>query len=309
MELGRWLGAFPAARVLALLCLGSAAVCAVSALHPLNDHVSVPFNAVMAVVGTLLAALLLAARASLTPRHLLTGGLVYTCLVLLLLPATWAPGTVLILTVNLFCTAAFFACFFSRRTALAHGLFAGVGLVLLTPLGHVEQMTFATIVAAVAMLAFTLVFAYLVDALRVGATRDPLTGLYNRAGFEDLATRELANAHRADRPLTLAVIDLDGFKAVNDRDGHSAGDALLVSLASTWRDLLRKGDALARWGGDEFTLLLPGSSPADAEEVLARMRASQPATWSAGLASWRPGDTLQDLLQRADAELYAAKAR
>jgi diguanylate cyclase (GGDEF)-like protein len=104
------------------------------------------------------------------------------------------------------------------------------------------------------------------------------------------------------------VLDLDGFKAVNDSGGHAAGDALLRALASGWRSELRGSDLLGRVGGDEFALCLPGSDSAATADLLRRLRAASAGAWSAGTATARPGETLGEVLARADAALYRAKA-
>jgi diguanylate cyclase (GGDEF)-like protein len=109
--------------------------------------------------------------------------------------------------------------------------------------------------------------------------------------------------------LTLAVIDLDAFKEVNDRTGHAGGDRLLVETAHAWRAGLRADDVLARVGGDEFVVLMPATTPDEARVMLARLRLAGSAAWSAGLARWRPDEPLEACLERADGRLYEAKAR
>ncbi len=108
--------------------------------------------------------------------------------------------------------------------------------------------------------------------------------------------------------MTLAVLDLDGFKQINDRFGHAAGDRLLAEAASAWRARLRAGDILARHGGDEFVLLLPATSQAEAGEVLERLRRAElPVGWSIGLSAWLPHEGLEAGLARADRDLYSVK--
>jgi diguanylate cyclase (GGDEF)-like protein len=148
-----------------------------------------------------------------------------------------------------------------------------------------------------------------VSHMRIQADTDHLTGLLNRAGFRAAAEREHALAVRAGTPLALVLLDLDGFKTINDRAGHAAGDRLLAELAARWKSSLRSCDILGRHGGDEFVLLLPATTPAQAEVALDRLRASTPVAWSAGTASWKKDEGMEECLARADSRLYVAKDR
>ncbi|WP_355660191.1 sensor domain-containing diguanylate cyclase [Halomonas salifodinae] len=149
------------------------------------------------------------------------------------------------------------------------------------------------------------------------ATRDHLTGALNRRGFDAALRESLAEAECLGRPLSLLLFDIDHFKAVNDRHGHDRGDDILRALARRVQDCLRAGDRLARWGGEEFTLLLPGTELAGARSIAERLRravAEAPieglsVTISLGVASQRPGESAQALLQRADGALYQAKGQ
>ena len=112
---------------------------------------------------------------------------------------------------------------------------------------------------------------------------------------------------RRGEPLALAVIDLDDFKGVNDRSGHAAGDRLLGKLAGAWTASLRPGDLLARFGGDEFVLLLGGATEGQVGSVLARLARSHPARWTTGAVLCSDEESLDDTINRADARLYLAK--
>jgi diguanylate cyclase (GGDEF)-like protein len=142
------------------------------------------------------------------------------------------------------------------------------------------------------------------------AHTDGLTGLPNRRAWTDVLRRALAASTRTGDRVHVAMLDLDDFKAINDTHGHLAGDRLLRELAAAWQPLVRACDALARFGGDEFALLLCGCTDAEAEEIAERLREGAPPghTVSAGVARWDGSEHADDLLARADAALYAAKA-
>ncbi len=152
------------------------------------------------------------------------------------------------------------------------------------------------------------------------AERDPLTGLGNRRHLLTRCAELLPAARRQQRPLALALLDLDRFKAVNDTHGHAVGDAVLVALAQLLRESMRTDDVLVRHGGEEFVLVLPGLAAEAAVEVCERLRervaafpwqrdcgTSVPVTASLGLAT-APAYELELLLERADQALYRAKA-
>jgi diguanylate cyclase (GGDEF)-like protein len=122
-----------------------------------------------------------------------------------------------------------------------------------------------------------------------------------------MAARKRDLAFRDSLTGVLKLIDLDGFKAFNDAHGHLAGDDILVELTTAWKSGLRSGDIMARFGGDEFAVVLPESTPADARELAARLRALHPGAWSVGFAGWQPGEELTVALTRADRALYADK--
>jgi diguanylate cyclase (GGDEF)-like protein/PAS domain S-box-containing protein len=150
---------------------------------------------------------------------------------------------------------------------------------------------------------------------RIAAT-DDLTGLANRRHFYVSLQKAVSLTRRHGSPVALVSFDLDGLKRVNDDSGHAAGDQTLMGFAALLGDLCRAEDLPGRLGGDEFCVLLPGidqtGAEAFAERVLAAVRHSAElrqgrVTVSAGVASWEPGEAADDLLRRADVELYAAK--
>ena len=148
------------------------------------------------------------------------------------------------------------------------------------------------------------------------ADLDALTGLHNRRYFHETLAREVARAHRYNRELALIVLDLDDFKAINDRIGHLAGDAVLAEAADRVRDVVRSADVACRVGGDEFAVILPESGLEDADQLYGRLQAavsSRPVgqagrlNISAGVTELRPDDDAISFFQRADEALYRAK--
>jgi diguanylate cyclase (GGDEF)-like protein len=141
------------------------------------------------------------------------------------------------------------------------------------------------------------------------AVRDELTGIPNRRGWNHALAQACRLAEWDNRPFSLAVLDLDHFKAYNDAHGHQAGDALLTATAHTWRQLLPPDAVLARYGGEEFTLLLFGHDLTTATSTLHALRTAMThhQTFSAGLTLWRPGIPAELLFAEADQALYHAK--
>jgi diguanylate cyclase (GGDEF)-like protein len=148
------------------------------------------------------------------------------------------------------------------------------------------------------------------------ADLDSLTGLYNRRCFHDFLEREVARARRYDRRLSVIVLDLDDFKEINDLVGHLAGDAVLAAVAERIRGVMRGSDIACRVGGDEFGVILPESSRADAEHLAERImrsvatttiESSGPLRISAGVAELLGTDGAREVFERADQALYQAK--
>lgn len=158
-------------------------------------------------------------------------------------------------------------------------------------------------------------------ALQEQAQTDPLTGLYNRRYFEEVASREIAQARRSDAPLSMLVLDLDHFKRINDRYGHGAGDRVLKVQSDIIRDVVRENDIPCRIGGEEFVVLMPGTDAHAAAFAAERIRAKvmaadvvldnqQAIRWtvSVGVASLHDEDVcIEDVGLRADQAMYRAK--
>ena len=158
--------------------------------------------------------------------------------------------------------------------------------------------------------------------LREMATTDFLTGVLNRRAFIEMGLRVIARARRDGAPLTILMLDLDHFKRINDRYGHAVGDTLLRAITETCRTQLRPVDLFARWGGEEFVILLPDIDITGGLRIAERLRQAVEAltlpaqtgdtgtTISIGCADWSPDETEIDaVLHCADVALYHAKAR
>ncbi len=149
------------------------------------------------------------------------------------------------------------------------------------------------------------------------ARTDPLTGVANRRSFVEAGELELERTRRHQRPLTVAYLDADDFKVVNDRFGHDMGDLLLVTVARTLRGATRVVDTVARLGGDEFGLLLPETDRSTAEALMGRLalilgetlaRRGFAVTFSTGVATFvRPAASIDEMLSSADRLMYEAK--
>jgi diguanylate cyclase (GGDEF)-like protein len=164
-----------------------------------------------------------------------------------------------------------------------------------------------------------------VERLRVYkeyAYTDVLTEVPNRRFYYERLSQEVARARRNGHELSVALIDLDHFKALNDRAGHRSGDQVLKFFAQFLRANLRQEDVVCRLGGDEFTLLLPDTAVANAKVLVERIRKKLDRielsidgrnrcelSFSCGLASYQPGLLAEDLLEEADHSLFTAKAK
>lgn len=157
----------------------------------------------------------------------------------------------------------------------------------------------------------------LIQRLNLSSHTDFVTGLWNRRYLYLRLDEEEARATRKKTPLCVAMIDADDFKAVNDTYGHAAGDLLLFELAVIFKKNTRATDIVTRWGGDEFAIIFPETSLADAYEVMERIRrkvearfqSSYGLTISAGIISLEPDQDIKDLLIKADQALYKAKTQ
>ncbi len=202
------------------------------------------------------------------------------------------------------------------RRALPLGLGWVLALALITAQGPKEAWAHMALAQPV-LLALTLLLARYRELYgrarfwRDQALTDPLTGLPNRRALEMALEREMARVERGERPFSLILLDLDDFKAINDRHGHAYGDEVLKRVARYLKGHIRQGDLVARWGGEEFALLLPATGPEEALRVAERIRKGLKeavgVTGSLGVGVYR-GESPGVFFQRVDQALYRAKA-
>jgi diguanylate cyclase (GGDEF)-like protein len=177
------------------------------------------------------------------------------------------------------------------------------------PVRRSDQLNATVVSLLAAEAATTIDHSDTFQSLAETATRDSLTGLPNRRSWEELLRAGLTDSHTVKKPVSIAILDLDHFKQYNDTHGHQSGDRLLCEAVASWKNTLRNNDLLFRWGGEEFTVMLPNCDPDQALEVVERLRAATPGdqTSSAGVATWDGRETAEDLFERTDSALYLAK--
>lgn len=158
------------------------------------------------------------------------------------------------------------------------------------------------------------------ELVRLQSFTDPLTEIYNRRSLEEMSARFISHAQRLHKPLTFVLIDVDRFKQVNTRFGHLTGDFVLAELAALLKSSVRGSDAVVRYGGDEFLMILANTSAADSGRVVERIRAyvrdwnhaghlqNFEVSLSIGVAEWADGNTLDEIMDAADQEMYASKS-
>jgi diguanylate cyclase (GGDEF)-like protein len=220
-----------------------------------------------------------------------------------------------------------------RRQFIDHG---GWSLVLLMPDSRVYASRFLGIIITLLVSIMMMIYLYgrerlirdhvelesrlnlrdVARNLQLQATTDPLTGLFNRLKFNETLGYEMLRSKRQKTALSLMLYDVDHFKPINDNHGHQVGDAVLIQLSKFVLQRIRPSDLLARWGGEEFIILAPGSDGQMAYQAAERLRLAMQQTvfdnvgalsCSFGVSQYRDGDTAATMLARADAALYRAK--
>lgn len=287
-----------------------AALCLLGALFPATDASPVVLDAVLAVVGIAVGSWLWWSRGSLRAVLLHVASAVYLVGTTTLVAKAATGEGAASAAVAFVWLCMYAAAFFRRCMARTYTALSALALsVALSSNPRIASPLHTWLVLAVTLVVATEILAALLARMRGMAVTDQLTGLRNRASLDEALRREQAAAARGGAPLTVAVLDLDDFKLINDRNGHVAGDRLLVALTEEWSTGIRPRDLLFRFGGDEFVLLLPATDEADATALLQRLRDASVASWSYGVSRVAPGERLEDCISRADRRMYDHKAR
>jgi diguanylate cyclase (GGDEF)-like protein len=195
-----------------------------------------------------------------------------------------------------------------------------IGSVMITRRQPFDEHAIKEFETLLCSLIYPLLNALLFRDAVESALRDPLTQTLNRSAMLTYATREINLAKRQDTPLSLLLIDLDNFKFINDRFGHTVGDSVIQHVAHRFMTCIRKSDLLFRYGGDEFTVLMSSTDMRQAivvvKRILRSIREPVPVngdgsfklTTSIGVAALRPDDNCAALVKRADSAMYRAKS-
>lgn len=308
---GSWRGRTTDIVVLTLLYLGGAAMCALVALFPPFPDTPVAFARACTAASLAGASIIwFAGRHWRAPT--IHGALVFHILVstaLLALSAS-AQGAVTVAFIYVW-VALYVGTFSSLRVARGYVAFIVTMLATGTALNiHLTGPIAVNVwvVGSVTTATGTEVYGRLLQRLQRLTTIDPLTGAYNRTGFELIADRARATARRQGESIALAVVDLDDFKHINDAQGHAVGDTLLAQLVKGWQAAIRPSDTIIRYGGDEFVVLMPGTSAEEVPQVLERMRGGSPVKWTAGWTDIDPDEPLETAIDRADRSMYSRKS-
>ncbi len=316
------------ARSLAYLFAAAAALALISLELPQAGdqrafEVATPFAIASAVATALVIALLLGASRVL---HLWAFQLILFSKTTLISAAIYFSGGITSTYVMFYVLVALYACyFFSRTWAGIHIAFAGLAygtVILASGAGDAPFARWLTTIGTL-MVAGSLIrmlkerVERLISRLQDAARTDVLTGLLNRRGFQELFDNELERSRRNGRPVSIIVGDIDGFKGLNDRYGHKAGDRALEKVSAVLMSAKRQIDIAARIGGEEFAIIVPETDDHSAYILAERLRRSvaqafadgdPEVTISFGIASFpKIGATTEALLHAGDQALYAAK--
>lgn len=299
------------ARSLALLFVvgGAFAAIALALPHPAGSNVrGIEVVATTAFLGALLVFAIPSAH---LPELVIHAFLCAGTALISLAIYWWRPGEIASSVAMIYVWVLLYAYYyFDLGWAVVHTVAVAVcfGVVLAVQPGHEAAATHWMVTVGTATVAGVLIGRL---SRRVGASAsvDPLTGIANRRTFEHALEEELVRCKRTGRGMAVAILDLDCFKELNDAGGHEAGDRALIDLAGIWRMHARKSDLLARYGGDEFAVLLRDCDIAGAEEAVRRLVESAPTyPCTAGIAYWNQAEGPSAIVSRADTALYRGKS-
>ncbi|MDO9485724.1 MAG: GGDEF domain-containing protein [Actinomycetota bacterium] len=232
--------------------------------------------------------------------------------ILFLIRMTTMAGTAqgaLTSAMNLIVLAVYLGWWIPRGPAIIFILLANLGLLFsFWHTDRLSELVISWISIAGLSIGLVLAFGALVWNMKVQLVTDPLTGLLNRQGLGALIDRR-SSVTGEQAPRALIALDLDHFKSINDRDGHLAGDRTLAEFGAALNAALRPQDIAFRVGGDEFVVILPRTTLADADAVAQRLRAAIDIEWSYGITEWLLEEDFSTASSRADQAMYADKAR
>jgi diguanylate cyclase (GGDEF)-like protein len=299
------------ARSLALLFVtgGAFALIALALPHPTGSYEpGIAFVGVTAVAG---AGLMLVLPAAEMPELVFQTFLCVGTALISVAIYWWRPGEIASSVAMIYVWVLLYAYYyFDVGWAAAHTALVGIGFAVVLALqkGHDAAATHWMVTVGTATVAGVLI-GRLSRRVGASASSDPLTGIANRRHFEQALEEELVGCRRSGRDLAVAILDLDCFKELNDTGGHEAGDRALIDLAGIWKVHARKSDLLARYGGDEFAVLLRDCDAHGAEEGVRRLVESAPHyPCTAGIACWDHREGPSDIVSRADTALYRGKS-
>lgn len=249
------------------------------------------------------------------PRWAGCGAAIATGAILVVRLAVAPEGTMTLAALHEFPFVAFYLMWFYRHGVARAVIYPVMALAVVVSLVAGLRLDTPTIEAQnlVTFLVSTLCAAgigrFMVGHHRRRVDVDPLTGTQNRAGLQRAGRILLSESPRGSGELCVAVVDADRLKAINDAEGHPAGDRALRRLADHLSSSTRDSDVVGRPGGDEFVIILPGVGGSDAARILARVRRDSPVPFSWGTAQRRAEESLDELVARADGRMYRQKRR